>query len=137
MADIVSGGCDGFAVATCAAGGVAATACQDGGQHLSGPVRKLREWPVPVHPLTEVDLGDGVGSESGRHVDEDADVDAVAAVEDHAVKGVAPDGVFPCEWLADGRQLRGELFQQRPGQQLGDPSALAGLAVTRPAGMWL
>ena len=69
----------------------------------------------------EVGLGDGADAEAGGHVDQQAQVDAVALDERHLLQHLPAGGELPAQGLADVGQLGEEQADHGPGHQLGHP----------------
>ena len=91
-------------------------------QHRRRLVAQLVEAAVAVGAGAEVDLGDGAGPEPGGHVDEQAQVDAVALHERHPLQHLPPGRELAAQGLADGQQVGEEQAEQRAGHQLGHPA---------------
>src|SRR5947208_2592698 len=101
---------------------------QDDGRHRA----EIVERPVAVHPHAEVDLRDRVDTAGAAHVDEQAEVDAVALDERHPLEDGTRCRELAGQRLNDVGQLREERGDERAGHQLGYPAATARTAVGRP-----
>src|SRR5439155_23509013 len=93
---------------------------------------ELVEGAVAVDAYAKVDLGDRGEAHALDDIDEEAEVDAVALDERDLLEELAAARVLAGKRLGEHRQLREEERDQRTGDQLGDPPALAAHAVERP-----
>ena len=107
-------------------------ALEGGPQHVDGLGPQLVQRPVAVDALAEVDLGQAVGPELLRHVDQQAELDAVAAGEAQLLEDPAVGRRLAGQGLAHPGQLGEEELEHGTGHQLGDPAAAGGVAVQRP-----
>ena len=71
----------------------------------------------------EIDLGHRVEADELEDVDEQAELDPVATGEGHLLEHLTARRVLAAERLHEAGELRPELVQQRPGDQLGDAAA--------------
>ena len=79
----------------------------------------------------EVDLGQAVRPEALRHVDQQSELDAVAAGEAELLEDPAVRRRLAGQRLAHPGELGEEQLEHGPGHELGDPAAAGGLAVQR------
>ena len=107
-------------------------ASQGGGEDGRGLGAELVEGAVAVDAYAKVHLGDRGDADSLDDVDEKAEVDAVALHERDLLEELAAARVLAGQRLGEHRQLREEEGDQRTGDELGDPPALAAHAVERP-----
>jgi hypothetical protein len=103
--------------------------CKYGSEDVIRVGTQLAQGPIAVDALTEVDLADGSESVSQVHVDDEPNLDAVAAGEGEVVERSAADRALAGERLSQGGQLREEAAQQRPSHELVHSSALPGSSV--------
>ncbi len=78
---------------------------------------------MAVLAAAEIDLRHGVEPDELEDVDEQAELDPVAAGERHPLEHVAARGVLAAERLDEAGELGPELVQQRPGDELGHAAA--------------
>src|SRR5271165_3019219 len=108
-------------------GVIDAAARQQRGDDLPAHSTQLGQRPVAVGTYTEVDLRDRVQAEPVIGVDEQADLHAVARRERHRHQQLTGRGVFAAQGLEDAAQPGPQRRQQRPRDQLGDPTAAVGV----------
>ena len=101
-------------------------------QHVDRLGAQLVQRPVAVDALAQVDLGQAVGSELLGHVDQQAELDPVAAGEAELLEDPAVRRRLAGQGLAHPGELREEQLEHGSGHQLGDPPAAGGVAVQRP-----
>ena len=107
-------------------------ACQGGVKDGRCLRAELVEGAVAVDSHAKVDLGDRGDADALDDIDEETDVDAVALDERDLLEELAATRILAGERLGEHRQLREEEGDQRTGDQLGDPPALAAHPVERP-----
>ena len=100
-----------------------ADALEGGPQDVDGLGPQLVERPVAVDALAEVDLGQAVGPELLRHVDQQPELDPVAVGEAHLLEDPAVGRRLAGQGLAHPGQLGEEQLEHGAGHQLGDPPA--------------
>ena len=79
--------------------------------------------------LAEVDLHHRLGADEPAHVDEQAEVDAVADRERQALEHRAPAGVLARQRLDDAGEVGEQELEQGPGRELGDAAAADAVAL--------
>ncbi len=88
---------------------------REGGQRL-----------VPMDPLPQVHLGDGLEAVGVEDVDEQPGLHAVAGEEGEPLQRLAPAGVLPGQRLDEAGEFGEEEVEQGAGGQFGHPAATAG-----------
>ena len=91
--------------------------------HLAGHGGERLVALVTVLAPAEIDLGHRVETDELEDVDEQAEFDPVATGKGHPLEHVTPRGVLAAQRLHEAGELRPELVEQRPGDQLGDAAA--------------
>src|SRR2546427_9946534 len=82
-----------------------------------------------MDPLAEVNFDDRLATEPLIDVDEQCDVDRVPVVERDVGQYLPPEGEFAGQRLGDPGKVGKKPLEQRTGDKLGHPPALAGPTV--------
>jgi hypothetical protein len=92
-------------------------------QHNRGHPAETGQRLVPVLPGAKVHLGHGVQADPLEHVDQHADLHAVASEERDAAEHLAAGRELARQRLGEPGELRAEEVDKRLGHQLGHPAA--------------
>ena len=114
---------------TAAAAAQSGDALECGPQDVDGLGPQLVQRPVPVDALAQVDLGQAAGAELLRHVDQQPELDPVAAGEAELLEDPAVGRRLAGQGLAHPGELGVEEFEHGSRHQFGDPAAPGGVAV--------